>query len=171
MSVLGLDVKLFNWVLLDVRRNFSIQNILFLIAVSTNLKIEIYCHLWGGFAWLILMVSGLDNWIYWHFFIIKINWNSSRSMSKTRSILFWTTSVSSFTGIDWVLIYESVTSSTATALNDDCLTNEPFGFKMKVGVILRLAVYRQSVHLGTEPLETHGHIFSLNLTRVVIVLM
>jgi hypothetical protein len=26
----------------------------------------------------------------------------------------------------------------------------------RVRVILRLAVYRQSVHLGAEPLETHG---------------
>jgi hypothetical protein len=31
--------------------------------------------------------------------------------------------------------------------------------KVKVKVTLRLAVYRQSVHLGVKPLETHDQIF------------
>jgi hypothetical protein len=32
-------------------------------------------------------------------------------------------------------------------------------FKVKVKVTLRLAVYRQSIHLGVKPLETHDQIF------------
>jgi hypothetical protein len=46
----------------------------------------------------------------------------SQWLSKIRSIPYWTTSVYTSTVTDLVLIYESVTS-TATALNDDCLTN------------------------------------------------
>jgi hypothetical protein len=34
-----------------------------------------------GFAWLIIMGSKLDDWIYWHFFTITINYNSSQSMT------------------------------------------------------------------------------------------
>jgi hypothetical protein len=34
--------------------------------------------------------------------------------------------------------------------------------KIKVGVTLRLAVYRQSVHLGVKPLETHDQRFLFN---------
>jgi hypothetical protein len=45
------------------------------------------------------------------FLSITINNNSSQSMSKTRSIRYWTTSVFSSTVTDLVLIYESVTSS------------------------------------------------------------
>jgi hypothetical protein len=29
-------------------------------------------------AWLIMMDSGFDDWIYWHFFTITLNYNSSR---------------------------------------------------------------------------------------------
>jgi hypothetical protein len=46
-------------------------------------------------------------------------------LSKTQSIPCWTTSVSSSPMTDLVLIYKSVTS-TVTAFNDDCLTNESF---------------------------------------------
>jgi hypothetical protein len=42
---------------------------------------------------------------------ITINYSSSQSMSKTRSIPYWTTSVFSSAVTDLVLIYESVTSS------------------------------------------------------------
>jgi hypothetical protein len=42
----------------------------------------------------------------------------------------------------------------------------------RVRVTVRLAVYRQSVHLGAEPLETHGQkFFFLNGTPAVIVLI
>jgi hypothetical protein len=30
-----------------------------------------------GFAWLIIMGSGFDNWVYWHFFTITVNYKSS----------------------------------------------------------------------------------------------
>jgi hypothetical protein len=29
------------------------------------------------FAWLIIMGSGFDDWVYWHFFTITLNYNSS----------------------------------------------------------------------------------------------
>jgi hypothetical protein len=45
-------------------------------------------------------------------------------MTKTRCIPYWTTSVFFSTVTDLTLIYESATSSTATALSDDCLTND-----------------------------------------------
>jgi hypothetical protein len=45
------------------------------------------------------------------FFTIKISYNSSQSMAKTRSIPYWTTSVFTSTVTDLVLIYESITSS------------------------------------------------------------
>jgi hypothetical protein len=47
-------------------------------------------------------------------------------LPKTRSIPYWTTSTFSSAATDLFLIYESVTSFTATALNDNCLTNESF---------------------------------------------
>jgi hypothetical protein len=65
-----------------------------------------------GVPWLIITGSGFDDWIYWHFFTITINYNSSnRWASKTRSIPYWTTSVFSSAVSNLVLIYESVTSS------------------------------------------------------------
>jgi hypothetical protein len=36
-----------------------------------------YCHI-SGLSWRIIMGSGLDDWIYWHFFTITINHDSSR---------------------------------------------------------------------------------------------
>jgi hypothetical protein len=84
--------------------------------------VRVYCHV-SGIPWLIITGSGLDDWIYWHFLfqalLITINYNSSQSMSKTRSIPYWTSSVFSYAVTDLVLIYESVTSST----NDLRITN------------------------------------------------
>jgi hypothetical protein len=37
--------------------------------------------MYSGFAWQIIMVSGLDDWIYWHFFTITVNYDSSQSMT------------------------------------------------------------------------------------------
>jgi hypothetical protein len=70
-----------------------------------------------GFAWLIITGSGLDDSIYWHFFTVTINCNSSNEwVSKTRSIPYWTTSVFPPTVTDLVLIYESVTPSASVVL-------------------------------------------------------
>jgi hypothetical protein len=44
-------------------------------------------------------------------------------LPKTSSISYLTTSVYCSPVTDLVLIYESLTSSTATALNDDCVTS------------------------------------------------
>jgi hypothetical protein len=55
---------------------------------------------------------------------ITKNYNSLQSMTaQTRSIPYWTTSVFSSIVTDLVLIYVSVTSSTAIALNNGCLMN------------------------------------------------
>jgi hypothetical protein len=55
--------------------------------------------------------SGLDYWIYWHFFTITINYNSTESMTAKDSFHSTGLRVSSSTVTDSVLIYESVTSS------------------------------------------------------------
>jgi hypothetical protein len=53
--------------------------------------------MYRGYTWLITTGSGLDDWIYWHFYyiysLITIDYNSSQSVT------------------DLVLIYKSVTSS------------------------------------------------------------
>jgi hypothetical protein len=70
-------------------------------------KYFIFCQIWR-----IIMCSGFDDWIYWHFFTIAISYNSSQSMTATTcSIPYWTTSDCSSTVTDLVPIYESVTSS------------------------------------------------------------
>jgi hypothetical protein len=45
-----------------------------------------YCHVLGV-AWLIIMGSGLDDWIYWHFCTITINYYSSESISIVEASL------------------------------------------------------------------------------------
>jgi hypothetical protein len=52
---------------------------------------KMYCHVWGV-AWLTIMGSGLDDWIYWNFY-----YNYNQLLSRTRSIPYWTTSVISST--------------------------------------------------------------------------
>jgi hypothetical protein len=55
------------------------------------------------------------------------------------------------------------------------LTHQPMfhstNFKVKVKVILCLAVYRQSVHLGFKRLKVHNQRFSFNFTLAAIVLL
>jgi hypothetical protein len=91
------------------------------------------CHM-SGVPWLIITGSGLDDWIYYHFFTITLNYN--QWLPKTRSTPYWTTSVFSSTVSDLVLIYESVTSSASVVhwtlhswalnsiTNDGSLANE-----------------------------------------------
>jgi hypothetical protein len=43
-------------------------------------RIRKYCHVWGV-PWRIIMGSGLDDWICWHFFTITTNYNSSQSVT------------------------------------------------------------------------------------------
>jgi hypothetical protein len=62
------------------------------ITVCTNIfKIENICRLHteyyyycqvSGISWLIITGSGLDDSIYWHFFTITTNYNSSQSMAQ-----------------------------------------------------------------------------------------
>jgi hypothetical protein len=54
-----------------------------------NLKFYIYTEynaMYKGFACLITMGSGLDGWIYWHFFTITTNYDSSQSMTVYDSL-------------------------------------------------------------------------------------
>jgi hypothetical protein len=32
---------------------------------------------YSGLAWLIIMGSGLHDWVYWHFFTVTVSYNSS----------------------------------------------------------------------------------------------
>jgi hypothetical protein len=101
---------------------------------------------------------GFYDWIYWHFFTITINYNSSQS--KTRSIPYWTTSVFSSTVMNDELFpnYFLVLVSTATTFNDDCLANALLSVKVKV--TLRLTD-RQSVSKSwcRAPSGAHDQIF------------
>jgi hypothetical protein len=36
-----------------------------------------YGHVYWVFAWLIIMGSTFDGWIYWHFFVITVDYNNS----------------------------------------------------------------------------------------------
>jgi hypothetical protein len=83
-------------------------------------------------TWLIITGSGSDNWIYWRFYY---NYNRLQQLTisdSPRLAPFLTgLRVSSLpTVTDLVLIYESDTSSAATASNDDCLTNESIFFEL-----------------------------------------
>jgi hypothetical protein len=112
-------------------------------------------------------------------------------LSTTRSIPYWTPSF--FCVTDLVLIYEWVTSSPSVVrwwtlhswtlkywtafwilLRNESLLRMTSVFRInstpvrvRVRVTLRLAVYRQSVPLGAEPLETHDKQFfpSIELLR------
>jgi hypothetical protein len=64
------------------------------------------------FAWLMIMGSGFDDWIYWHFFTITVLYDSAQSMTvydSLHSLLDY--ECLPFCVTDLVLIYESVTSS------------------------------------------------------------
>jgi hypothetical protein len=64
-----------------------------------------------GVPWLIITVSGLDDWMYWHWdFLSTINHNNSQSTTNSRAIPYWR-GVFFLALTKLVLIYESVTSS------------------------------------------------------------
>jgi hypothetical protein len=42
-----------------------------------NIGVDIYIVTHSGLAWLIKMGSGVDDWVYWHFFKIIVNRKSS----------------------------------------------------------------------------------------------
>jgi hypothetical protein len=105
----------------------------------TSLRDE-YNGFWIGWMHLLTLILQLQS-------ITRVH---DQWLSKTRSIPYWTMSVFSSAVTDLVLIYESVTSSTATALNDDCRTNELFWVwglcydRRSAGQ----SVLEQSTHLG-----------------------
>jgi hypothetical protein len=73
----------------------------------------LYYHV-SGVLWRIITGSGLDGWIYWTPSVtVTLKYNQleqlSQWLSKTRSIPYWTMSVSSSTVTDLNLIYRLVT--------------------------------------------------------------
>jgi hypothetical protein len=153
--------------------------------------------MYEGFAWLIITGSGLDDWIYWYFFRITTNYNSSQSMTVYDSlhslldcerVLFccdWLDSslrighffsfccqVVNTPQLNTQLLNSLTTESLKSLLNywlsnDGSLTTE--SFKVKVKVTLRLAVYHQSICLGVKPLESHYRrfVFSCGISPYV----
>jgi hypothetical protein len=94
----------------------------FLSIIIHNLLPKIVNNIvtYEGCAWLIITGSGLNSWIYWHFFTVTCNYNSSQSMTawdSLHSLLDYECLLSCVT--DLVLIYESVTSSASVVR---CLT-------------------------------------------------
>jgi hypothetical protein len=83
--------------------------------------------------------------------------------SKTRSIPYWTTSVCSSTVIDFVLIYESVTSS-ASVVRWLTLHSWTLNYSYELCLPNRYPAmgYSASIHcrgnMLTEPLPSNGHI-------------
>jgi hypothetical protein len=46
-----------------------------------RIKFSIFNNIatYSGFAWLITMGSGFDDWVYWHFFTITVDYNGSHT--------------------------------------------------------------------------------------------
>jgi hypothetical protein len=44
---------------------------------TQNIVLFTYIVTYSGLAYLIIMGSGFDDWIYWHFFAITVDCNSS----------------------------------------------------------------------------------------------
>jgi hypothetical protein len=54
-----------------------INLLLFLNKGKLETKHEKHIVTCKGLAWLIIMGSGFDDWVYWHLFIITVDYNSS----------------------------------------------------------------------------------------------
>jgi hypothetical protein len=94
--------------------------------------------------------------------IISMNYNSSQSTAKTRSIHYWTTSVFFSAVTDLVLIYESVTYESRRMTNEESLPNELNSQDSELLYDWRFTV-NQFV-LATSPMgrTTSNFIFQLN---------
>jgi hypothetical protein len=58
--------------------NVTIYNITVRITAYHDLiHKDISIFTYKGFAWQIIVDSGFDEWVYWHFFTITVNYNSS----------------------------------------------------------------------------------------------
>jgi hypothetical protein len=89
VRIAGADAELTSGKLPQIWADFVIGGIFVVIHPKFTLNCNSVtsdktCCVW-------LLGSGLDDWIYWHFFTITINYDNSQSM--TRSIPCWTTSV------------------------------------------------------------------------------
>jgi hypothetical protein len=61
--------------LINSKHSYESESFAFIVCYTYNIVT------YEGFAWRILTGSGMDNWIYWHFFTIIINYNSSQLMT------------------------------------------------------------------------------------------
>jgi hypothetical protein len=73
--------------------------------------------LYSGFAWLIIMGSGSEDWIYWHF-CYHYNQLWQLTMNECPRLAYWTASVFSST-----VTNKNHCSHIELPLNDVCLTN------------------------------------------------
>jgi hypothetical protein len=109
---------------------------------NKDFLINIYCPV-SGLAWLIIMGSGINDWIYWHFFTITLNYGSSYLMTLYDSL---------HSLPDWTVTNGEGLFSAHT-LNS--LTNESI-----TGLTSRRPEYRspsQTVSLSFYP--RHGNVF------------
>jgi hypothetical protein len=131
------------------------------------------CHV-SWVSWRI-MSSGLDDWIYWRLLCtVSLNYKQYSPIADLHTLQFTVAHAIGF--------LVSISRILATDLNTGTITSSrylrychllPTGHstgtplpilqsnlvKVKFEVTLPLAVYRQSVHLGIKPLETHDQIF------------
>jgi hypothetical protein len=112
-----------------------------------------------GLAWRIIVASRFDDWIFWHFFTITFDSDSLQSMTvydSLRSLLYH----------DLLLFQRDEWRTKNSRSHLELLwrtfisrMNVEVRARVRVRVTIRLAIYRQSVRLGAEPLETHDQIF------------
>jgi hypothetical protein len=102
----------------------------------------IYVVTYKGLAWLIIMGYKFDDWVYWHFFIITINYDSFQLMTVYDSLRSLLDHERLFFRCDESLF----TPSTALERRLSC----EWILEVRVKVTLRLTV-SQSVSLGVEP--------------------
>jgi hypothetical protein len=62
---------------------------------------------YSGFAWLIIMGSGFDDWVYWHFFTITVNYNSSHIEFLLNAVWRTTMKNLSLLSESWTGLYSS----------------------------------------------------------------
>jgi hypothetical protein len=64
---------------------------------------QLHIVMYWGLAWLIIMGSGFDDWVYWHFFTITVNGGGIRpSLQKSKSMIkLWSLSLMLRPMVSW----------------------------------------------------------------------